>query len=538
MKNKLQQSAIYSLLLIAAVSCLTMQACKEEDSITEEAPRIFRPTGLFARVTETSVTVTWNAMPDANSYTVEISKDSLLFENIIDRYVLTDLTYTLDELDGGAESGVVYSVRVRANSADMEHDSKFVHTTFTIKPENLFKGRYPRVAGLGTLSISWTPGKTVTSVRLTPSAGEATTYTISATEMSAGTKTISDVPNETYSVDLYNGDIRRGSMSAKMFGDVFLADGADLSAAIASAEDNAIIVLASGETPFAATDINLPAGKTVRIVGAHAEDRPVLQPAEKKNVFVLADGANLFVENLELDGRHLSNPSEMSDYVINHGAAVNFGTVVFENCLIRNFGRSVVRINSGSAYVDTVKLKRCIFRNMGSDGNYSLVQTNTAGAKMDVVEITSCTMQDIYGGVMYNAGGVPFSSFTLQSCTFYDVFNHQNQGFFRSVAAAVPSTSTIEGVIVGKLKLNTGVVRLFDQGATDGMPATSSNNYKTYGKNAEDDGDCWPNSSYAMEVQEYAKLSTDLWVDPENGDFHFKDVSFSGATTAGDTRWR
>ncbi|MDR1343548.1 MAG: fibronectin type III domain-containing protein [Prevotellaceae bacterium] len=535
MKNKLQQFAIYSLLLIAAVSCLTMQACKEEDSITEEAPRIFRPTGLFTKVTETSVTVTWNAMPDATSYTVEVSKDSLLFESIIDRYVVTDLTYTLDDLDGGTENGIVYSVRVRANSADMEHDSKLVHTTFTIKPENLFKGYYSRVTGLGTLSISWTPGKTVTSVRLTPSSGEAETYTISATEMSSGTKTIDNVPNDAYTVDLYNDDIRRGSMSAKMFGDVFLAGGADLSAAIAAAADNAVIVLASGATPFAASDINLPANKTVRIVGAHAEDRAVLQPSEGKNVFVLADNSNLFVENLEFDGQY---PDNQSQYGINHGTAVIFGTVAFENCLIRNFGRSAVRLNHGSAYVDTVRLNRCIFRNMGSNGNYSLVQTNVAGAKMDVVEITSCTMQDVSGGVMYNAGAVAFSSFTLQNCTFYDVFVNQNQGFFRSVAAAVPATSTIEGVIVGKLKLNTGVVRLFDQGAANGAPATSSNNYKTYGKNEEDKGDCWLNSSYAMEVQEYARLSTDLWVDPENGDFHFKDVGFSGAATAGDTRWR
>ncbi|MDR0687964.1 MAG: fibronectin type III domain-containing protein [Prevotellaceae bacterium] len=534
MKTKLQQFGIYSLLLAAAMS-LAVQACKEDDSITEEAPRIFRPTGLYARVNETSVTVTWNAMPDATSYTVEVSKDSLLFGNIVDRYVVTDLTYTLDDLDGGTENGIIYSVRVRANSADMEHDSKFVHTTFTIKPENLFKGHYPRVASLGTLSVSWTPGKTVTSVRLTSSSGDAKDYDVSATEMSNGLKAISSVPNGTYTVDLYNDDIRRGSVSAKMFGDVFLASGDDLSAAITAAADKAVIVLASGVAPFAASDINLPAGKTVTIVGAHVEDRPVLQPADGKNVFVLADNANLHVENLEIDGRY---PDNQSQYVINHGAAVNFGTVSFENCLIRNFGRSAVRINHASAYVDTVKLNRCLFRNMGSNGNYSLVQTNSTGAKMDVVEVTGCTMQDIYGGVMYNNGGQTFTSFTLQSCTFYDVFVHQNQGFFRSAAAAAPATSTIQGVIVGALKLNTGVVRLFDRGAADESPEASGNNYKTYGENADDAGDCWLSASYAMEIQGYPKLSTDLWVDPENGDFHFKDVGFSGAATAGDPRWR
>ena len=35
----------------------------------------------------------------------------------------------------------------------------------------------------------------------------------------------------------------------------------------------------------------------------------------------------------------------------------------------------------------------------------------------------------------------------------------------------------------------------------------------------------------------YPKLSTDLWTDPFNGNFKFKDATFAGKTTAGDPRW-
>jgi hypothetical protein len=518
---------IYSCLLIVAL-CFVFQAC-EKDEDSKDAPRIFRPTSLAASVTDVTVTLTWNAIPGAESYTVEISRgDSLEFTNIIDRYVVTETTYQLGDLAGGT----IYSARVRANSSDMNHDSKYAQVTFRVAAENIFKNYTSYMLGIGEVQLNWAPEKTVTKVILNAGSGDVD-YPVTPAEVSAGSKKISGLANGIYRVTIFNADINRGTTDVTIKGDTFVADGEDLAAALTAAVDGDIIILES-ESVFTLDKYALTAGKTISIVGANSSQRSILYNSSSAELFTLADNAHLNLENINFNGQY---DNSAATYVINHTSAVDFGTISFENCHIQNYGRSVVRVNHASAKIEHVTINNCILNNMGRDGNYCIVQANATGSRINNITVTNSTIYDLYGCVFYNNAGQPFNSLVIENCTFYNVFNTQNQGFFRAnPAAGVPATSSIQGVIVGKLKLNTGVVRLYDPGAASSAPTVSTNNYRTSGN--EETGDCWLNVDYAMEIPEYGKTSADLFFDPENADFSFKDKGFAGLTTSGDPRWR
>jgi hypothetical protein len=525
MKNKLN---IYCLLLVA--SCfLLLQACEKEEQ-NAEAPRVFRPTQLTASVNEVSVTLTWGAIPNVKTYFVEISQgDSLEFTNIFDRYMVTETAYTLDDL----ASDEIYSARVRSNSTDMEHDSQWATVYFEIAAENIFKGFYPRLVGTGRVAMNWMPEKTVTHLRLTPEGGSPTDYPISVAEVSAGAKAIENLANDNYRVEIYNGDIVRGTTMVKVTGTRFLQAGESLAAAIASASNNDVIVLETGAT-YTTDNPNLPANVSLTLYGADANEQPVISG----KAFLPNAGSSIYCENITFDGGNDAVAANSGvDYLCGGptGVTNNMPLVSFENCHIKNYNRSIVRVQGDR--IEQVIFNNCIFKNIGRNGQYSIVQTNSAG-KIENVTLTNSTLWDIHGCVMYaNGASEQLTSFTIQNCTFYDVFANASQSIFRGTDVRAPTNSAVTGIIVSKLKLNDGTIRLWNI-AANVTPTTVANNYKTYGKDADNKGDCWVHADYAMEVQEYAGTADDLFIDAANGDFRFKDKGFSGAATAGDPRWR
>ena len=527
----MKKTRIIYCLLLAAVG-LTVQACEKQEEGTPEAPRVFRPTGLTASVNEVSVTLTWNAIPGVETYFVEISQgDSLEFRTIIDRFLLDETTYTLEDL----ASAEIYSARVRSNSRDMEHDSQWATVYFEIAAENLFKGFWPRLTGLGQAAVRWAPGKTVTHLRFTPDdGGTAIDWPVSVADAEAGVSAVVGLPNATYRVELYNGDIVRGTTTLKVAGTRFLAAGESLSSAIAGASTGDVIVLAS-DGAFETGNPNLPGGVSFTLYGADANERPVVNG----KVFLPNEGSSIVCENITFDGGNDGvSASSGVDYLCGGptGVTNNMPLASFENCYIRNYNRSIVRVQGDR--IDQVSFNNCIFQNIGRNAQYSIVQTNAAG-KIENVSLTNCTLWDVHGCVMYANGATePLTTFTVRNCTFYDVFATNSQSIFRAAAGREPTTSAVTGVIVSKLKLNDGSVRLWNLPTAGSTPTTVANNYKTYGRDADNPGDCWVSADYAMEVQEYAGTADDLFLDPAAGDFRIKDRNFSGAATAGDPRWR
>jgi hypothetical protein len=537
MKNKLHKFTTYGLLLIA-IACFALQACEKEEQ-DAEAPRSFRPTQLTATVTDVSVTFNWNAIPGIASYLVEVSMgDSLEFTNIIDRYVVTETTYTLDDLAGDTR----YSVRVRSNSDDMEHDSYFAQIIFKVPRENVFNGFYPRLLGIGQVALRWTPGKAVTYLRFTPEGSDvATDYPVSLADVDAGMSVIEQVPNGAYRIEIYNGDISRGKTTVNIVGTQFLDANASLASAISGAANGAVIVLEAGAV-FESGNPSLPAGISFTLYGADANEQPVISG----KAFLPNEGSSIHCENITFDGGNDGVTAGTGvDYLCGGptysapDVPKNMLGVSFENCYIRNYNRSIVRVQGDR--IDQVRFNNCTFQNIGRNGQYSIIQTNATG-KIENVTLANSTLRDIHGCVMYaNGASEQLTSFTIQNCTFYDVFATNSQSILRSDNARSPATSSVTGIIVGKLKLNDGTVRLWNIGTVNAAPTTTANNYKTFGKEGSDgkaDGDCWLHADYKMEVQEYTGTADDLFLDPANGDFRFKDRGFSGAANAGDPRWR
>lgn len=392
-----------------------------------------------------------------------------------------------------------------------------------------------------TAVISWTGGdRYITQLAFTPAITP-----IAVTEADAAGKTISGLLADTdYSVDLqwtYGGLTYTRSATtfhtipAAAAATVHVAAGGDLKAALDGAGNDDVIILDGPD--YVLDNYTLRANVAVTIMGAAAANRSKVANSGTGVVFTLADGASLRLENIELAGGRTgtsgtSTGSGGADYFINHATApTSFNDIHFENCYIHHFGRSIVRINADNISVRSVTFNNCLFEALGDNGNYAIVHaTSGTGRSIANVTVTNSTFANVWGNVFYNQGAAA-ETFAIANCTFYDVWNHQNQGLLRTTATAVPAASTVTGIIIGAIKKNDATVRLFDAGTASIMPTVSSNNYKT-------GTDCSLHASYSIGFTEYNGTSTDLFTDPANGDFHFKDAAFAGANTAGDPRWR
>ena len=92
--------------------------------------------------------------------------------------------------------------------------------------ENIFKGFWPRLVGLGEVKMNWAQGKAVTHLRFIPeSGGAAIDHPVSVTDAEAGVSSITDLPNDTYRVEIYNDEIVRVATTVKVTGNRFLGAG-------------------------------------------------------------------------------------------------------------------------------------------------------------------------------------------------------------------------------------------------------------------------------------------------------------------------
>ena len=115
----------YIILLVVAVFAV---ACEEDEVVNNTPDQLFRPVLLQADITGSDVIISWTEIANS-TYTLEVSRDSLAFQNELQAFELQ----VPEKLLEGLHSGERYSARVKAVSIEPSiKDSEFNEFTFVM----------------------------------------------------------------------------------------------------------------------------------------------------------------------------------------------------------------------------------------------------------------------------------------------------------------------------------------------------------------------------------------------------------------------
>ena len=280
--------------------------------------------------------------------------------------------------------------------------------------------------------------------------------------------------------------------------------------------------------------VTVPAGMTLNFFGSGEETtRPTL----------------IFPYRLDIPGKHtairfqninlVGNPDNKANelYLINQsGTATNTSTIQISSCTLKNFGRSIVRLqSSGGGTVSNIIIDDCIFQDLGFTGAYPIIYNQSASNGIENVEITNTTFDTCIDHFIRqnNTSGGAFKTVKFENCTFYNCIG--NGKYLFDNTANFEATVTMNNIVMGKLYTGTSAT------AGKGIRAKGSNiwDYTTFdsyyqlsdvvwgGNKIDAGGSNWPGTFKSRYT------TPEMYTDPDNHDFtllHYLD--------AGDPRWK
>lgn len=507
--------------------------------------RLFSVTasGISVSAKPTSAEVSWRVVPDAEYYVMEYSTDSLYDEiamggtehSVIvgeDKSVV-ESPYTITGLQGETK----YFLRIKSMSS-AKADSKWTYLekySFKTSAEQILN-EVASITGESAV-LSWTEGAEVTLLKLAEDKDDVeevdTTYiNLDAAAVAASSYTLTGLsPKTKYSVSIYNGNVKRGTRTftttesypagydivnvtdAEMLNDVF----SNPANYIQENGGNVVLVFANGSTTDymgESMELTIPAEfKSVIFWGESGDTKPVFMP---KGLSMA--GSHDLIRFYNLD---LQNTSSGSDYIVNFNVEGNVGEILIDNCNISKT-RGVVRVQSDGAKgsIGSINIDNCVLTDIGS---YAIVQTKVSGFTLNSISLSNSTISTV------NAGGVLITqqdnvNISIDACTFYNCVTSGKS--FIDINKMSNVTVDVKNTIIGQLYSYTS-------GST--IKATSVKNIATT-TNLFTTTDCPYNSGY--EWGEMLNVSsTELFVNPAEGDFHIQSASQSDVAGAGDPRW-
>lgn len=527
--NKVLLSIILACLLFTGLnSCKKYNDWKEDDSHS----RLFSPVAFSATAEVIKVTLKWRNMPGTNGYTIELSEDSLVFANIVKTYSggatkdADGYSFVIPDI---LKSNTRYSARIKGrDTTGSVAESIWSVVSFRTGTEQIMTPLTPANIAISSVTLSWTVPNDVTHFMI-----GANRYDITATEKAAGTKTITGLTGGTqYTAELYYNGIVRGRQTFKTYAPnpsgpnvITVSAQADLPALIAAAVSGTTLIIPRGAVYSYTDAVTLPAGADITFWGEDGPAKPVLA---LNGVTLSATAGNVKFANLDLTGYEQNNSSlTKRNYIFNQGTANTTTSVIFDNCIVRNFANSPFRLQ-GSAAITIGKLafNNCIIYDIGDNagtGTYALVHNSVATAKINAIELTGSTAYKIgYSVILHSAS--PSQSVLIDNCTFNNTVG--NTRYFIDYNAQSAGTFTIRNTIIGQTLSSAASAR----GIRSANAPTVTNSFKT--------SDAVFAANPIANISDYSKLSTDLFTDPANANFLIKDKSFTAASTTGDPRWR
>ncbi len=546
--NKILGFSAMALLGLFAVSCIDGNDWDVDSSYS----RLFSVGDDNITVTADTITATveFSSVNGAEYYIIEVSQDSL-YNDIELGGTSTSIVYGQDGsitsspvVIEGLNGETKYYLRMKAISSTTPNSNWAYYKsggTFKTLAEQLFYDLSDDDVTSNSVHLSWPANAEVTHLGWKTAAQEDTTLiALDAATIAAGEYTFEDLQSTTtYTFFIFNGDIKRGSLSATT---VSAAPDADYTYTIPSGttridqdlmdEIAAEAQAAAGQTNVVVT-ISLPSGETLDVSsdGEEAGTLSSVSIPEGVSVTFWCGSANRptlsFSKSLEIGGYHSSINFEnvnLADggcqYIINQSNACNIGEMTFRSVDIDGLERSLVRFQQTTEKtIGKLVLDDCIMGNQGS-GGYAFIYNNVANSYITEIEITNSTfytMQHNFIQVPTPSGGT--DNIHVENCTFYNVVG---SGRYLIDAQDMDTEIYLNNLILAK--------SYSDSGSKGGR--TGATFYCTDVLQTADF--VIASNDIKADVYDEDITSDDLFADPENGDFTIQIAKYA---TFGDPRW-
>ena len=342
---------LLTVFLMAVIGCESYNEAVLEDI---GATRTFSPIELKATVkNQTTVELNWTAKEEADHYTVQFSADDPEFKTI---YKTVEVTAKELPVRVALEGETVYSIRVKAVSGAGLADSKWsVITATTLSEQILFPVQAADIEAT-QITLRWAPNSTITQITVSPG---NISHTITPAEKTAGVAIVTGLTGETaYNATLFNGTKKRGVVSFTTGIDIgkgiLVKPTDDLSAKVAAADPDAILVLMPGDYTAFTGEVIL--NKPITIRGLRPDNKPLLH-----NKFTLNAGATT-VSLIDLD---INGDKIQSDAVKYNEVSTAYGALLISGCNVHDFVKSfITQTATGITKITSVTVENTVVTNI------------------------------------------------------------------------------------------------------------------------------------------------------------------------------
>lgn len=533
----MKRNKIFALALGCVALC-SLPACEDDANdwgFDEEHNRMFRSTNFeLVKEEPTSVLLAFNGVTDATKYIFDFSQgDSLLFDNIVSTRELladtmtayrqdvspvnTEYRMLFDNLNGTTR----YSVRMKAVNERDGMESGYSQLFFVTPDEQIFTKVTP---GTTIAQLKWQADKEATTIKYAQLEGKNpvdTTWfephTLSAAEKAAGSWTIENLTLGTnYIAQIFNGDVRRGvyrftTLGAKNGTLIEVQPSDNINEVLAAASGDVTLSFAGGETYTVGGRLNIPATVTNLYLAGNAKDG-VLPTLLISDISLAGPMEHFAVQYLDFAG-------DNAGFMTNLGGVNIFKSASFEGCYIHDIRNCLVRISTNEADVESVVVNDCILERI-STGGWGIFNLNAR--TFNKLAVTNSTLIDISDQICDVS--VPIDEVEFTNITFCN-YNYKMDKWlrFNKQPKGITVTANIYCGDLSGGKINSG--------------------YGDYAGWLNFSG-CYITSDFTINKRPFidAKIldisSEELFVDPRNGDFHFRpEAKFEGDGKVGDPRW-
>jgi hypothetical protein len=527
--KKVIMKNIIGLLLLTT---LLLTACKKEE-VLPDALRLFRPVSTKEGLVSPSnyIEAKWQAVKDAASYTVELSRDTF---KTVDVSLTLDTNYVIFE---NLKYFQLYQVQVRANASNEAKNSKFSYLGAIKTP------KFPTILNTPTINdvtdaavkVSWTnAGATVTKIKVYLDSDRSTLIkevTLNSTDVTNQYKIVSGLlGSKSYYMELYSNTTLRGY-------DIYNTK-APFSGVIVDLRDienrpnilvDTLPVVPSGSTIILKRGLvyNVPAAydldRTVIIVSGDDLLNPNQATINLVSNFNVKASSN--IDSIVFRNVRLRSDSYSGKYVMNISKAGNIDKIKFDGCNAAVF-RGLVRLQTAVINVNTFEVNNCV---IDSISNYGVINVDNVNCKVNDFVFKNSTFYRVEKFITSRQNS---NSILVENCTFNEAPFGGNYliDFSQSATNNITAGIKFYNNILGVGYNNNGIV------AVRGFRANASVNV--------DVSNCFTLSDYVNtsnpfpNITAYTKPSTDVFTNPSAFNFKIKDASFPGKNSAGDPRWR